>query len=111
MPTPITSPTISSGALTTAYTSATDAAFVGQVTVAMSMAAAMVLAEDPTAYPDDASRKKLANLVNASTFSYAGPSFCYQVVADLITTSSSSDTDIVARVLAIWSTLALQYPA
>ena len=113
----ITPATCTNGVLTTQYTDASNSAFVGRVAVAMATVAEQVIEEDQTYYNANfpagngqhAARVKFAFLVKANPVAYAEQGFVFGVVADLATNNSSTDDDILARVLVEWNFFAAQY--
>ena len=113
----ITPATCTNGVLTTQYTDATNSAFIGRVAVAMATMADQVIAEDQTYYNanfpggngNHPARFRYAYLVKANPVAYAEQGFAFGVVADLVTNNSSTDDDILTRVVNEWNFFASQY--
>jgi hypothetical protein len=119
MPSSVTIPTIGSTSLATLAGEVANSTFIGQIAVALSSVALMVIEEDPTYYnvtPSDGSgagqhyaRSKLATLVLSNPVAYATQSFCSAVVGDFVTTSGSSDDALIARVAALWNDMSTPF--
>lgn len=94
--------------------SGTTATFLSRVAVAIASVANAVITEDQTYYNNSTNgqhyaRLKLATLVLSNPLAYATLSFGYEVTADLVTNSSSTDDDILDRCLAIWNNMSAAY--